>query len=559
LKKIKALNSLYESLEALSSSSPGQYSAAIDDTLLRYLESAIKGKYNTINELAPVSWAQLVRDSDVDLVKFPAFATILNSQTALLSKNASNPSPSPSPSPSPGAGSSSAALDPLLSFPPEDRASLSIIAEAGFDLNDAYAALIACDKDPSAAIQMILDGNLPEDRKTDFTSEPSKAAATFSDSLSSSTANSTNSTNSAPADTAPSLASSAILISRFDFIKEININFSKCLELVDLTKLSAKQQGHSIAHLISRYRNYFLSVTKLELFSGALLRTQSSSGSEVEVIISRSRASKFADRGECDLEGRWSIFGQMFRALHGYPPSSWRRSGQLWKILFAGERGQDAGGLYRECWAAVCQELMSKSVPLLVPCPNGKSIVGSNRETWILNPDSTSSEQMQMFEFLGKLMGIAVRTEIFMEVTLAPIVWKAILDETITIEDYRGIDSLSVSFIEKLRREKSKERFIAYYESLDLCFSTTSLGGSNVELHCGGESSPVTWENREIFCEELLQYRLSELSQVASAVRTGLSTQIPAIMLKLMRWDELEYKVLTALNLQYPKQRFFGI
>lgn len=128
------------------------------------------------------------------------------------------------------------------------------------------------------------------------------------------------------------------------------------------------------------------------------------SGSEFELVLSRSRAQKFKYKGECDLDGKWSIFGQIFRSVHGKPPATLRRTGQLWKVIFAGEYGQDAGGPYRESWTEMFQELISSSLPLLKPCPNASSVLGNNQDSWILNPDATSQEQMQMFEFLGNLL-----------------------------------------------------------------------------------------------------------------------------------------------------------
>ena len=104
----------------------------------------------------------------------------------------------------------------------------------------------------------------------------------------------------------------------------------------------------------------------------------------------------------------------------------------------------------------MCQELMSPSVPLLKPCPNATSIVGTNRETWVLNSDAATPDQLEMFKFLGKLMGIAARSQQYMDLNLAPIVWKAIVKEEITIDDFRGIDTISASFIEKMRAGRAE-------------------------------------------------------------------------------------------------------
>ena len=79
---------------------------------------------------------------------------------------------------------------------------------------------------------------------------------------------------------------------------------------------------------------------------------------------------------------------QAFRAIHGREPSSLRRRDQLWKVMLAGERAQDAGGPYRESWTMMAQDLMSSTLPLLKPCPNAQADAtdGLNRDTWVLNP-----------------------------------------------------------------------------------------------------------------------------------------------------------------------------
>lgn len=116
-----------------------------------------------------------------------------------------------------------------------------------------------------------------------------------------------------------------------------------------------------------------------------------------------------------------------------------------------GEYSHDLGGPYNESWSTFCQELMSASLSLLKPCPNGINIVGLNRETWVLNSDATSSEQIDMFKFLGKLMGVAARSQHYMDLNLAPIVWKLIVGEEISLDDFKAVDNIGASFIEKMR------------------------------------------------------------------------------------------------------------
>ena len=42
-----------------------------------------------------------------------------------------------------------------------------------------------------------------------------------------------------------------------------------------------------------------------------------------------------------------------------------------------------------------------------------------------------------MFEFFGKLMGVAVRSAQYMDVMISPMVWKLIVGEQVNIDDYQ--------------------------------------------------------------------------------------------------------------------------
>jgi hypothetical protein len=66
--------------------------------------------------------------------------------------------------------------------------------------------------------------------------------------------------------------------------------------------------------------------------------------------------------------------------------------------------------------------------PLLILCPNGVNQVGSDRDKLLLNPTCTSAVELQCYYALGQLMGVAIRSKTCLEVDLAAIVWKTILD-----------------------------------------------------------------------------------------------------------------------------------
>ncbi len=79
-----------------------------------------------------------------------------------------------------------------------------------------------------------------------------------------------------------------------------------------------------------------------------------------------------------------------------------------------------------------CSELQSEVLPLLIPCPNKRAGLGLNQDKWILNP---ACDKLDLFRFLGKIIGIAVRNQIFLNLNLPPIVWKTLVDLPVTTAD----------------------------------------------------------------------------------------------------------------------------
>jgi len=82
----------------------------------------------------------------------------------------------------------------------------------------------------------------------------------------------------------------------------------------------------------------------------------------------------------------------------------------VFKVNFVGEGSVDAGGPYNEVISAITEELQSKFLTLLVPTSNNTHNVGDNRDAWIVNPSADSKHMLDMYVFLGKMMGVAIRT-----------------------------------------------------------------------------------------------------------------------------------------------------
>ena len=78
-----------------------------------------------------------------------------------------------------------------------------------------------------------------------------------------------------------------------------------------------------------------------------------------DISIKRRKAKKFADSGEVDHNGQYTIFGQVYQKLKG-KAKCFKQNGtdsRIFKVDFLGEGSIDAGGPYRECLTNICQEL----------------------------------------------------------------------------------------------------------------------------------------------------------------------------------------------------------
>jgi hypothetical protein len=428
-------------------------------------------------------------------------------------------------------------------LPVSERGMVEMLAEAmNTTVAAACEAYLTAEKDPDQALNLLMAHveasatalQVPTNEEVDDEAVKTAAAPVTSKRIVRSLAQ--DSGNSSSRALQSKATNNSALEWRFDFINQLNSDFMECQSIINL---SQDEEAFAVGSLLSRWREYLYSRSKSEIFVQALQSSQTA-GQAFELTISRSKALRFGARGQTDKEGRWSIFGQIFRAVQGLSPSVLRRSDQLWKVLLAGERAQDAGGPYRESWTLMCAELMSSTLSLFVPCANARNAVGNNRDAWILNPLCTSPIESQMLQFFGKLMGAAVRSQQFMDLTIAPFAWKMIVGLLVGPEDLREIDSLTISTIDGIRNFAGSEaEFAIIYE--DVTFTTTSAGGTvEVDLIPRGRRIPLSYSNRLQYCDELLQFRLRELKQVAAQVRAGLSTQLPQAMLTLLTGSDLE-------------------
>jgi hypothetical protein len=124
----------------------------------------------------------------------------------------------------------------------------------------------------------------------------------------------------------------------------------------------------------------------------------------------------------------------------------------------------------------------------------------------VLSPNKNSSHDLSLYEFLGILMGVCIRTGAHLNLDLPQFVWKQLVGQKITHEDLIEID---IGFWKLLSFMLSANKKL-YEESIFETWSLTLSDESLVELRDGGKEERVSYEDRIEYIKQVLYMRMKE-------------------------------------------------
>jgi hypothetical protein len=354
---------------------------------------------------------------------------------------------------------------------------------------------------------------------------------------------------------------------RVAFLQTLNELILAACPLANLSKPAKRS-------LLSRHlrdphiRSLFFFGSKRQLLRAALAQTScvvDPTRGPFHLRLDWFKAQKLVHQGRVDSAGNKTLFGQAFQQLqlhrhdeenkygdHDRDPTRllvrWRQ--KAWRTVLRGLYADDYGGVYRDVIERMCTEVQSSLLPLFIPCPNAREQIGSNRNHFVPDPSATTPLQLSMFEFLGRLMGLALRSGDTLSLDLPSIVWKPLVDDPVTEEDVMAVDRLSFRLLSELRKLETHIRAgsapITAAEFAEYIDSSFVVVGSDQKQHAlvpGGENIPVTWSNKESFVTSLLWYRKHEFRVQCQALRSGLAQVVPISLLSLLTWQELRDQV----------------
>ncbi|KAL4466976.1 hypothetical protein ABPG74_010573 [Tetrahymena malaccensis] len=213
------------------------------------------------------------------------------------------------------------------------------------------------------------------------------------------------------------------------------------------------------------------------------------------------------------------------------------------ETIFKGELVMGESGPYRQFFADISSELQpnvlsahQRQLNLLLPSTNNLSKLGDARDKYVVNPSAKSSYQLQLFEFLGVLMGTCVRTGTHLTLDLPQILWKQLVGEEITLDDLEEVDRPvfdMIKFIDSCEKTVFQESFFETY-------TTTLSDLSTVELKKNGSKINVTYEDRQDYIARVVEAKIRESSLQIQAIKNGLTQIIPQSLLNTVRSADLE-------------------
>ena len=205
-----------------------------------------------------------------------------------------------------------------------------------------------------------------------------------------------------------------------------------------------------------------------------------------------------------------------------------------------------AGGGFRDLLSELGNELCPSlsstppATPLFVPSPNMRS--GADGDSfYILN---TSCTAFRHLEWLGRLMGQALRSEESITLSLPGLYWRRLTGEPVAwARDYVEIDAAAVDLLARIVAAAEPDFHPETGVFAHLTFTTALSNGEVVELCAEGARRPVSFETRLEFVGAVQRARLGEADEQLRALQSGLGSSIPRAALSLVSWQDLRRSI----------------
>merc|ERR1711871_66594 len=205
---------------------------------------------------------------------------------------------------------------------------------------------------------------------------------------------------------------------------------------------------------------------------------------------------------------------------------------QIFRFQFKGEEGIDAGGLAREWFQIVSEQLFNPDFGLFGHTGIGGEIVSINQSSSIANEN-----HLEYFHFAGSLLGKALFDGQVIQATLALPLYKHLLATPVTMNDLEIIDADLLKNLKQMLALDDVSLVCQDFTVTESVYGATSV----VELKEGGKDIEVDNDNVNEYIQCLVKYYLLDrIKDQLSHFLAGFYEVIPQPLLSIFTFQELE-------------------
>jgi len=232
--------------------------------------------------------------------------------------------------------------------------------------------------------------------------------------------------------------------------------------------------------------------------------------------------------GNCQITvTRDNIFEKSFIQVMQKNPDELKR--KLF-IKFQGEDGLDYGGVAREWFFLLSHEMFNPYYCLF-------EYSAHDNYTLQINPNSgINPDHLQYFKFIGRIVGMAIFHQKFLDIFFIGPMYKMILDKKITTQDMESVDADFHRSIEWMMEND--------VESLGMTFSADEEEFGKIttyDLIENGRNIAVTNENKKEYAQLVSEFRVvARVKDQLQAFKDGLFEIIPKHLIEIFDPRELE-------------------
>ncbi|CAI4225859.1 unnamed protein product [Auanema sp. JU1783] len=220
------------------------------------------------------------------------------------------------------------------------------------------------------------------------------------------------------------------------------------------------------------------------------------------------------------------------------------------KIQFVGEEGEDAGGIKKEFFILLFQQILDfLSYGMFVEDTDSHLV-------WFSGYDI---QENMNFQLLGVLFGMAVYNDVLVPFPFPLALYKMILNQPTTLEDLTELSPVEGRSLQQLLDYEGDDFEEVFCLNFTITLNTLS-SIATVPLKTNGENLTVTQDNKQEYVRLYVRYRLeiganSKIEEQVAAFREGFGQLLNIRLLLLFQPNELMEAVIGNENYDWTEFR----